>query len=311
MRRNKQGGFTMTELIVTVAVAAIVGSVLFGAYRIGFLREAALSADARSLVSALNYARVRGLEDKEYARVVYAILTDPTGTEGDETTYSKVKLELEAKKEADLEFEDNDFVTFSGLDMVPFSYLNDMAHRIHPYSGSDFNPVQISTYPDEKWRLEITVEFPLRYSADPEADPPEVDNCSPKAAFMKCLSRASKLIIRKQSQIDANDAKYSSEHFFVYHDNQVRIALEPAQAGDLVVDDSIKISFDSMGYATRPGGYRLWLMRAKDDPIDALDPIERQKMQLKVVNTTPLGRTFLWKTYTKQEEEVAEGKEGL
>ncbi len=311
MRPKTQGGFTITELIIAVAVASIIAAILFGSYRLGFLREAALSSDARSLVTALNYARVRGLEDKSYARIAQVSLEQEvpnTGSQAGTKRYAKVQLELQGDTEAALDFLDGEFVTFAGLDMPPFSNLNDMSHRIHPISGDDFSPIQISTHP-ETWRVDAMVEFPMEYN--PNADIPETDAYAPGAAFVKCLSRASQLVIRKQSTIDPTDPKFALPPFFVYHDNQVRIAMEPPQAGGAITDDSIVLSFDAMGYTTRAEGYRLWLMRAEDDPARALDETHRKTMQLKVVNVTPLGRSFLWKTMTKQEEEAYEGKEGL
>ena len=133
MKGNKQSGFTLTELLVAVGVASIIGAVLVGSYRLGFLRESRLSSDARSLVSALNYARVRALEDKGYARVSQASLEMPIGPpEANVQKYGKVRFELEAEKEADLSFVDTDFVAFSGMHTAPFDAICDVPLRIHP-----------------------------------------------------------------------------------------------------------------------------------------------------------------------------------
>ncbi len=305
MGRNREHGFTVGELIVVVAIASIIAVMLFGGYRLGLLRDAALSADARSLVSALNYARVRGIEDRAFARVVNISVdgAEPDPDNPGVTWYSKMIFKLEAEEEPDLKYLDGDFVTFTGMEKPPFVDLNDMSHTIHPVSGSDFIPSQSG----DKWNLNVMIEFPSSI----ETGGDEVTTYDPKAAFMKCLSRASKLVIRKQSTIDKTDPRFATRQYFVYHDNQVRIAMEPEESGGAIPDDSIIVSFDSLGFATRDEGYRLWLMRAQDNPLDAMDTNKRKSMQLKVVNVTPLGRTFLWKRYTKAEEKALEGKEGL
>lgn len=309
MGRNRESGFTMGELLVVVAVAGIISALLVGGYRLGLLREAAMSADARSLVSALNYTRVRGLEDRSFARVINIYVDGgvPDPNNPDVTWYSKMICKLEAEKESDLKFYEGDFVSFTGMEKQPYIDLNEMAHVIHPISGSDFVPVKVSDPPDERWNLTVTLEFP----SSVESGGDELTNYNPSSAFLKCLSRASQLVIRKQSTIDPTDAKFSKPGYFVYHDNQVRVALEPPLAGGVVSDDSIIVSFDSQGFSTREEGYRLWVMRARDNPVDALDATKRDKMQLKVVNVTPLGRSFLWRPLTKAEEQSLEGKEGL
>ena len=158
-------------------------------------------------------------------------------------------------------------------------------------------------YPTEFLMVTEPGDRPYRLSYSPSTEN--------EAAFIKCMSRASQLVIRRESLVPQNDPKYYEHGYFVYHDTQIRIAMEPTVAGAAPVDDSILISFDSMGYATRPDGYRLWLMRPDANPVEAMTPTSRSSMHLKVVNVTPLGRAYLWKTLTKTEEKAYEGKEGL
>lgn len=305
MEGNRQEGFTLAELLVVMAVAAIMVVAIMMSYRIGFMREAALSSDARSLVTALNYARIRGLENKDFARVITSASingqTDPANP--DVMWYGTVEFLLQADKESDLKYLDNDFVTFTGLE-DPHTDLNDMAHRIHPKTGTDFVP-----QPDgDKWKLSVIVEFPT--SVETTTQP---SSSTPEAAFMKCLSRASKLIIRKESALDPAEraeGRFDGLGYFVYKDAQVKIVMEPPFTGGTIPEDSILVAFDSMGFATRAEGYRLWVLRPDEPSANILDATKWPGMEAKVVNVTPLGRSFLWTRVSKVKEQQLSGKEG-
>lgn len=63
MKRSKQEGFTLIELMITVAIVGVVAAMTAAFYRQGLLTESEQSKITRNLVNSLHLARVRALNN--------------------------------------------------------------------------------------------------------------------------------------------------------------------------------------------------------------------------------------------------------
>ncbi len=279
--KNRQG-FTITELMVATAVAAILVAVFLGYHRTGFYREYALSSEARSLAAALNTARMKAAE----ARLFVDLSVCQGTTQG--TVYKSWTFTGYSKLPTG--FRDGDFISFSNLGQADGGGtqlnggMNGGAFRIYTVTETENNPTE--------YKVDFTCDFyvnPVGIAG--AALPPYyygVKN-SKRPAFARNLSRSSELIVRKKSAVDwltgSQDLlkNYDRSEFFFYADrsSEIRIAEanDPVNAGK---DDKVCAYFNSLGLPSLEGGYVFTLTYAVGAGTHA-----------KRITVTPLGRTVV------------------
>ncbi|AFM25807.1 pilus assembly FimT family protein [Desulfomonile tiedjei] len=257
MKRHRENGFTLIELMVVSTIAAVIVAVSLVAYRQGITREYALSQQARSLTMALQYVRMQALENKNTIRIVNATSFDQTGA-----FFRKIAFAA-----TDHGVKVGDYVAVAGLrSAVSSDTLSAGTFYVSAATTSTFDCVY--------------------YHSDSVMVPP-----SPEVAVARNLTRTAQLTIQKKSFIDTvsssekeafEAARSKNPQIFIYDETKY-IIWDPNDVAAMI-DTSASTytpvpAFSSRGFAADETGYQLRI---------ALIPSKTESY--KIIRISPFGQ---------------------
>lgn len=240
MKRTDRG-FTLAELMVVIAVWGIMAALALLAYRQGLYREYDVSKEMRSLVNAIQLARMRAIESNTISTITQGVSSTSAGS----GWYSKVTFTAPNHG-----LQTGDCVIFSGLS----------AH-----SG-----MNVGTY-------SVTVSGTDTFVCDYYSKVPttSVDSAG---AVARNVSRAAQLVIMKQSA-NPTQAQLDSPGTFAYNDKQVMVwdAADTTLNSTTLAGSGyqVTVGFDSRGFAVNPAGYQLAVAVAP-----AADMVARKRIRV-------------------------------
>ncbi|MEW6349947.1 MAG: type II secretion system protein [Thermodesulfobacteriota bacterium] len=288
---NNRQGFTITELLVATAVAGILVALFVGYHKTGFFREYQLSQEARSLAAALNAARMKATENRMSVKLTSSNCTgvDVAGTVSWDREWTFI-----GESAVPSGFTDGDFVSFSNLDV---SGMNGGAFQI-------FGVSEIEDTTQKVFRLTFRSNFHVK--ATDVAASSTYGSGGKAPAFAKDQTRAAELIIRRESQVDLTDQRFSSDQYYLYKDRPLTGGLPTIvitesndrlnrdATGNLIMD-KVTVFYNSLGLPANEAGYSLAVSYVPNGYTPGAASLQTgvTPFHTKIVTVTPVGRTVL------------------
>ena len=170
MKKNK--GFTLIELMVVLALAAIISAIVVpGAYR--WLGDFRFSAGLRAFISGADTVRLHALEGNNVLDIV--AINSSVGSTSFSVTANFTTVQAASPTEDDVPISDGDYVTVTGL--ADPDYFNGNTFRITgDPSWTDTNVIQPDAvkFPDT-WQMQ-SIQFTCESCREDDPDNP-LTNC--------------------------------------------------------------------------------------------------------------------------------------
>lgn len=218
MTRTRQQGFTLIELMVVVAVIGIIAAMTVGLYRKGLLRESAQSKIARGLVTSLQLARIRALNN-------LAAMSITNGTFDSANT-------VVIFTSANHGLSTGDYVTFTNLDV--HAAMNGGTYYVTVLDANRFQC--------------------LHYTTLTTSDTTGIARCLSRAGKLVIWKRSA--FVSTYTTQEQQLRQMESDENFVYDDREFLVwnGLDVAatQAADFFT-----VSFTSRGFASVTTGYQV------------------------------------------------------
>ncbi len=290
---NNRRGFTITELCVACGIAAMLTAIFVGYYKTGFSREYQLSQAARNLAASLNATRMKAFE----GRMAVELMT--SNCTAWDTLVNGEKWDKEwsftAKSELPSGLNNTDYVTFSNLDVVSMNggilQVFDVTETENTGQKLFYLTFKANFYQSEKMLTQAGIPLSSTYGSGGKTP-----------AFAKNQKRAAELIVRRYSQVDHSDDRFSREPYYVYDDQvisggQPRIIITESTdpmnkdtGGNLRID-KVTAFYNASGLPSNEAGYSFAISYVPNgfyvgSPTSGAN-------RTKIVTVTPVGRTVV------------------